>query len=420
MAIANLYLDKRRQLIDGGYPLKIRVTHERKSKYYATKYAFTIDKAGESKELNKIIAGKHLSEAEKDKKAAIDKVLENCQDIINSSTLFTFDAFELRFLSKGDRSCLIFRLRELDKEFRDDGKISTANIYKQSADSVKEFTGKDSVKLLEVTPQWLRNYEKWAKNRTIKGRAKNLSSNTIHFRLSKVQRVFLDAISLEEISPAANPFGKRNKKYVLKKDAANKRPLTLDEIMKLYNYNPINEKEAFAKDMFMFSYLASGMNMADIFNLKWSDIKNDQFEFSRAKNKEKTDNQIKIVVNLNDDLKNILKAHGTKKIGSDYVFDVYKSNLTPEQKNYIKLDSITQRVNRPLKKITTKLNIENATTYYARHSYANILMNSGAPLAYISKQLGHADIKTTQTYLDQFTSETKAGIERNLLSKIVG
>ena len=415
MATANLFLDKRRELINGGFPLKIRVTHERKSRYYTTKYAFHVDKTGISKELNKVIAGKHLSETEKEKKTAIEKVLETCQEIINGSTLFTFESFELRFLSKGDRSCLIFRLNQLNEEFRAEGKISTANLYRQAANSIKNFAGKDSIKLLEITPQWLQDYEKWGKSETNK-----LSVNTLHFYLSKVQRVFLDAISLEEINPGSNPFGKRNKKYVLKKDSASKRPLTLIEIMKIYNYEPIDEIESFSRDMFLFSYLASGMNMADIFNLKWSDIKNDQFEFSRSKNKEKAGKQTKIIISLNEDLKRIIERHGSKKIGNDFIFDVYKPHLTPEQKNYLKLDTITQRVNRPLKKIATKLDIENVTTYYARHSYANILMNSGAPLAYISKQLGHADLKTTQTYLDQFTTEAKTEIESNLLSKIAG
>ena len=42
------------------------------------------------------------------------------------------------------------------------------------------------------------------------------------------------------------------------------------------------------------------------------------------------------------------------------------------------------------------------TFYYARHSYATILRNTGVSVDYISQALGHSDIKTTQNYLDSF------------------
>ena len=60
------------------------------------------------------------------------------------------------------------------------------------------------------------------------------------------------------------------------------------------------------------------------------------------------------------------------------------------------------------------------STYYARHSYANNLMNDSAPLAFISKQLGHTDLKTTQAYLDTFTTTKAAEYEQNLLDKKIG
>lgn len=47
------------------------------------------------------------------------------------------------------------------------------------------------------------------------------------------------------------------------------------------------------------------------------------------------------------------------------------------------------------------------TIYFARHNYATILRNSGAPTAFISESLGHTNIKTTASYLDSFESDTK-------------
>ena len=57
----------------------------------------------------------------------------------------------------------------------------------------------------------------------------------------------------------------------------------------------------------------------------------------------------------------------------------------------------------------------NLTTYVARHSYATVLKRSGVNVALISETMGHADLKTTQIYLDSFDNEQIAGAMENLL-----
>ena len=46
------------------------------------------------------------------------------------------------------------------------------------------------------------------------------------------------------------------------------------------------------------------------------------------------------------------------------------------------------------------------TTYFARHSFATVLRNSGASMEFISEALGHSDMKTTKSYLAGFEQET--------------
>jgi site-specific recombinase XerD len=41
-------------------------------------------------------------------------------------------------------------------------------------------------------------------------------------------------------------------------------------------------------------------------------------------------------------------------------------------------------------------------TYSARHSFATILLQSEAPLAFTSQSLGHTSISTTESYLGSF------------------
>ena len=45
------------------------------------------------------------------------------------------------------------------------------------------------------------------------------------------------------------------------------------------------------------------------------------------------------------------------------------------------------------------------TTYFARHSFATVLRNSGVSMEFISEALGHTDMKTTKSYLAGFEVE---------------
>jgi integrase/recombinase XerD len=227
-------------------------------------------------------------------------------------------------------------------------------------------------------------------------------------------------ISKKELGSNAYPFFKADNKlgYKIPKGVNNKRALPIERIMELYNYQPINAGEEFAKDIFIFSYLASGMNMIDIFRLRWSDMQSNQFSFVRKKTQNKTGGTNKITISLNDDLRVIIEKHGSRKLASAYIFDVLPSNAT-EKEQHLKSHSAISAINASLKKITSKLEWvdEKISTYFARHSYSNNLMNNEAPLAFISKQLGHADLKTTQAYLDSFTTDKAAKYQEDLLQK---
>ena len=56
-----------------------------------------------------------------------------------------------------------------------------------------------------------------------------------------------------------------------------------------------------------------------------------------------------------------------------------------------------------MKKIAVTIGIDKQiTTYYARHSFATILKNSGVSTEFISEALGHSSLATTKNYLAGF------------------
>ena len=56
------------------------------------------------------------------------------------------------------------------------------------------------------------------------------------------------------------------------------------------------------------------------------------------------------------------------------------------------------------------------TTYVARHSFATILVRSGAPLALASQTLGHSNITTTQKYFAGFELKAQAEFTKALMN----
>lgn len=54
------------------------------------------------------------------------------------------------------------------------------------------------------------------------------------------------------------------------------------------------------------------------------------------------------------------------------------------------------------------------TTYSARHSYATILLNLGAPMAAISENFGHSSIAVTENYFDGFDTDVQKGLAEKL------
>ena len=70
-----------------------------------------------------------------------------------------------------------------------------------------------------------------------------------------------------------------------------------------------------------------------------------------------------------------------------------------------------------MKRIGKGLGIDSKlTTYSARHSFATVLKRSGAPIEFISESLGHADLRTTETYLGSFEDSTRESFQKQLLN----
>lgn len=395
-----IYFDTRKEKTDGTYPVKLRVTHLRKKRMYALKLSFT-------KEMYEKIISKPRGEALKWKNT-LNAIESKAVEKANGISPFGFDEFEAAMFSTK-----IKLTTDIFGYFQNHIAILTTNekfgnrdCYSASYNSLKKFWDKKELHFQQITPDFLNKYETYMLK-------EGKSLNTISIYLRCVKKLYNDAIEKGNITNKAYPFGKS--KYSVPNSQGKKRPLSKEEIQMFFNYEPKpNTGEGYAKDIFIFSYLCNGMNITDILHLKRSMLETDRFRFVRTKTKSTTKtNQKFIEVVLHKEAITIIAKY--KDAGNDYIFPSLSGlNTMIELRN--KVRQTTKTINKYLKRIAVNLGIEKeVTTYFARHTFANVMLNAGASMEFLQESLGHANPTTTQEYLSGFDFEIKKGLTEKLL-----
>jgi len=399
----SIYLDTRRQKQDGTYPVQLRITHQRKRKYYGLAgYSFT-------KEDFKRITGDKPRGEFKDLQMKLNLIEQKAMDVINNLPAFTFQQFEKRFFHKTNTGRNLFLSFELRIEhLKKNGQIGTASAYITAKKSLETFCyNRIKLNFQDITPEFLQKYENWMSDT-----GKSLTTVGIYLRC--VRELYNTAIRNGNATREDYPFGRD--KYQIPQPQNIKKALQLSDIAKIFRYEPEeNSPEHFAKDIFLFSYLANGMNLRDICLLKYGYIHGEYIHFRRAKTELTNRNSKPIDVYMTDEVKEIIERWGSKPVfANNYIFSILTNGLTPGQIQK-KVKKVTKQCNKYIKQIAIKVGItENISTYTARHSFATVLKRSGASVEFISEQLGHTSVETTAAYLDSFEDEKKKEMAKKL------
>ena len=154
------------------------------------------------------------------------------------------------------------------------------------------------------------------------------------------------------------------------------------------------------------------MNMVDIFNLKWGQIKGDFIYFVREKIKNTSKEIRPVEVFLIPQAQAIIERWAVegRRNKDKFIFGVFDEFMDPEEKSKVNSFAL-KSVNNTMKKIAGILGIEaRITSMVARHTWATIMMRNKVPALYISKGLGHTSLSTTEKYLADFDQDQKKEI----------
>ncbi len=405
------YLDTRRKKKSGRYPVKLRITFLKEQKYYPIGIDLTPEEFSDMNsiripEIAKQIPIKLRRELQ-DYNFKCEGQTAKAKEIISKLPFFNFSVFKRKFLTGQYSTGSVFLYYENTiKKLKEEGRVGTASNYSTSMNSLKQF--KPKLLFRDITVELLQQYESWMIS-------KERSITTVGIYLRTLRAVLNQAIEDGEFPRDLYPFKKR--RYQIPASRNIKKALTLDEIGKIVKFQaPFGSWLEKARDMFVFSYFANGINMKDILRLKYANIDGEYIRFIRAKtNRTNRSNSVPITFHLSEELRDIIRRLGNPDRDSrNYIFPVLKDATSPT-KEMADVQQFTQMVNKYLKKIGLEVGIgKKVTTYFARHSFATILKKSGVSPHFISESLGHASLKTTESYLDSFENSQRKEILQNL------
>lgn len=370
--------------------VSIRITSGGKKRYYPTGISV------QSSDFDRAMTGKRKTEGDTRLFNKINAFVKKATDAVEALPVFTFNQFEAIYLTNREAADTIKNgFKKYIDELIEEKRVGTKVSYECAMTSIEKF--KAGLKYADVTPALLRKYENWMKEQ-------GNSQTTIGIYLRSLRTIFNRAA----IDKALYPFGEKKGKYSIPTGRNIKKALTLQDIAKIFHYKaPSRSTEAMAIDYWIFLYLCNGMNVKDFCMLKRKNIDGDILKFVREKTKRSKAEQMPTIVSLKPEAKAVIAKWGQRSINPEaYVFPHLQKDMTPDQERQV-VQQLTKTINKYMKRIASKLEISKpVTTYFARHSFATILKNSGASMEFISEALAHSSQQTTKSYLSGFEQDT--------------
>ncbi len=433
-------------LVDGSHPFYVRITKDRKRKYIATDLSLHPDYWDKDKEKvrrkypepgrEKLI--RKLAEWEAKYSEAAVSLAE--ADEPHDAPAVAAKAIEGRKAAR--RIKLLAYCDELRAGYIKTGQVGNAGVYRDLRNQLAKFVAAENNTLSpptgrgqsEAWASWLSLYDipldrvnvnfchEW--EQTL--RATGMKENTLSFRFRTLRSVLNQAIAAGLVKATAYPFARtvaeKHKLQVGKFDVSTaKRAISRDELRRLEALQPVNERQRLAKDMFIFSFYAGGINFVDLAQLRWRDLSGKAVGtgYPERLNYVRQKTGGKFSLRLLAPAAAIVAFYRpfTYATLASYVFPVLDvtQHITPHQiKN--RLHKVLGQVNKELKELGQQVGIATPlTTYVARHTFATTLKQDGNQTAVISQAMGHKSEAVTAVYLDSFASDLVDAAYESLL-----
>lgn len=378
---------RKKKLSNGRFPICLRITKDRKSKYFKTLF----DASESEWDSN---AGKFNKRNENyiQNNRLLHKFQDRALRVIGELKIeredFTLEDFEKRYRvdSNPVNSNVFSFWEEIIGEMIDAGRTGNARANRDTYNSLKMFNRSTKLTFKQITPTYLNKYEVFL-------RARGGTDGGIGVRMRAIRALYNFAINRNIIKSDFYPF-KAYKLSKLKGKGA-KRALSFDEVQRIVKMNLTNYPTLRnTRNYFVFSFYTRGMNFTDMMKLEWNDIKGGRIFYTRSKTKGN------FILKVLPPVQEIFDYFRENSRGTKYVFPLLlREDMTPTQIENRKSKTL-KKYNKDLKEIARICEIDkNISSYVARHSFANCLKQKGVATDIISESMGHQNLAITQAYL---------------------
>jgi integrase len=258
--------------------------------------------------------------------------------------------------------------------------------------------------LQDITPAFLRGYESYMIEA-------GKSTSTIGIYLRQLRAIINKAIADKVISRDRYAFSE----YTIPTARNVKKALKDTEVKTLLNFKTEKPDDQKAIDFWIISYLCSGINFADLVELKPANLQGNMLVFVRAKTKRTKKKDLRpIRIGVPPQALELIKKYQNTDPTNPYLFPILEPDLTPLTIKH-RTKGFLKWVNNRTKEIATELGIDvKLTTYAARHSFSTVLKRKGVPTSFIKDALGHSSETTTENYLDSFADDEMINVSNKL------
>ena len=370
MATANFYIDTRRMKDNGKYPVRIRIQHNGK---FLISTEFDVKPDGwDGMGYNRTVPNwqaKNMS-----LRNLMNKVERRLLELEDNGGIRKMDDKELKedlkriILGKSEISEERTFISVLDEFIETKSNAGTRTVYNTTRNKIIAYDKKCTFSTMDRG--WLVRFEKWMADSGMK-----VNAYAIHLR--NVRTVFNYAI--DEGYTGLYPF----RKFTIGKEETRKRSLTVGQLRTLRDY-PCEEWQKRYRDMFMLMFYLIGINAADLFRAKSTDVTDGRLEYKRAKTGKLYS------VFIEPEAWEIIERYR----GTEYLLDVMET--FKDYKNFLHRMGIAlkqigglERVGRGGKKVRTPLFPE-LSSYWSRHTWATVAASLDIPKETISEALGHS------------------------------
>ena len=441
MATYYKYLDNRSKTAKK-FPLKIAISHRKKTRYIATGY-YLSDKEwdGEKEKIQPPFKNSGSANAKVNRRYAIvGEVIESLRPYFKQLNVDQIkaaveQAIDEEFKKKtesevpkivdtalhseaSDLTCFYAYTKDVAKRFYVSDRGGSARVMENMVRSLKAFTAKDSLPFKQITVDFLNAYETWYLKQ-FNSRGKKNSINGLGFNAREIRRIYNFAIKDEnvEVTQEMYPFGRYG--YSIKREKTDNKNIDPAQVAKLFQLRLAPGTKLWHHlNYFKYCFECWGMNFMDLAHLRVYQVENGRLKYRRRKTRW-SNNAKKFDIEHSPIAQKIIDYYIRGKKASDFVFpildDIFYLNHDLEDKDeearnkkLFERKLGDRRCNhiRRLKTISKKAGLENTISIYVgRHSFFSIALRNGISKSEISEMAGHSNYQVTENYLAGFNGE---------------